>query len=204
MASLLFDVARVASYRQATVALKGWMSNGRGFDNNFNNSYDDIMTKLKLLGKIQPMQKLDVNNLCLQPEGWGTTLYRTFVSPNSRNDTLSFAKTVISNAFLILEAKINNASSDDKYLCREIIADLLQCQCGLSNLRQTYATHPYFVSALDTMVTADLQVPLAKFKEKHNDLFPDISPKTPTKTNEQKPRDKKSYKVHTSHESDSL
>ena len=44
MAGLLCDVARIASYRQASVALRGWMTNGRGFDSAYSNSSDDIMS----------------------------------------------------------------------------------------------------------------------------------------------------------------
>ena len=168
MAGLLCDVARIASYRQASVALRGWMTNGRGFDSAYSNSSDDIMSKLKLLGKIQATQKLCVHNLSLQPVGWSTSIQRTFIQPDSKENTLAFASAVISNAFLILDAKVVSVEPSDKFLCREIIADLLQCQCGLKNLTYTYSLFPHFVSQIDTLITTKVQ------------LFPDDFDVTPS------------------------
>ena len=180
MAGLLCDVARIASYRQASVALRGWMTNGRGFDSAYSNSSDDIMSKLKLLGKIQATQKLCVHNLSLQPVGWSTSIQRTFIQPDSKENTLAFASAVISNAFLILDAKVVSVEPSDKFLCREIIADLLQCQCGLKNLTYTYSLFPHFVSQIDTLITTKVQVPLSKYKDKYPELFPDDFDVTPS------------------------
>jgi hypothetical protein len=138
------------------------------------------MAKLKLLGKIQATQKLNVHSLSLQPIGWSTSIQRTFVQPDSKENTLAFASSVIGNAFLILEAKIVSKDSSDKYLCREIIADLLQCQSGLKNLTYTYSIYPHFISQIDTLITTKVQVPLSKFKESNSELFPDELDVTPS------------------------
>lgn len=172
MASLMCDMARFGAYRQATATLRGWM-NGRSFDNNLCTSTNDVRSKLKLLGRIQPGQKLNVHSLTLQPAGWGTTIHRTLIEPDSKDNTLAFAAAVIANSFLILNAKLASGTIADKYFCRELIKDLLSAQTGLNNLVYTYNAYPHFTCRLETLIDDELQTPLATLKECRSDLFPD-------------------------------
>lgn len=109
----------------------------------------EILSRLKLIGKIQLNEKLSTQDLSLHANGWWTSLIRTFINPDSRSNTKDFIEKIINRSFERLETAI--ATSDDS-LTVSISIDMRKAQRGLDNLKQTYESDKKFGCDIEVLV----------------------------------------------------
>jgi hypothetical protein len=59
----------------------------------------EIISRLKFIGKIQKGEKINVKHMCIQPEGFITTISRTLINQCNRHTCLIFIKNTILKSF---------------------------------------------------------------------------------------------------------
>lgn len=124
---------------------------------------EETLSRLKFLGHIQKEEKIDIRNVCRQPNNLITKIYRSVLYPDNRINALKFIKDVMSKTFDI----INNCDKQD--LCN-IIIDVIKAQQGILNLKYTYASDTKFCCDIDVLVegiTSQLEI----VKMMNNDIF---------------------------------
>lgn len=121
---------------------------------------DEILSGLKLIGKIQPDQKLFLNpNISLGSDSYLSALIRTFTHDNNRACTFNFLSAIIEKAFVILQEL--HSAKDDVYKadqCSNLITDLISCREGIHKLSLTYS--------YDVKMCCDLELLIQKINSK--------------------------------------
>lgn len=118
---------------------------------------DEVISRLKFIGRVGQDEKIDVRNIAIQPnKSIVTRLYR-LVYQDNRGNCLRFLKAVIERAFEILELHLNK---QDETFCRNLVQDLVQAKQGIKNLKQTYE------EAKDEKFCCDMVVLLEKIDAK--------------------------------------
>jgi len=138
-------------------------------------SATEILSRLKFLGHIQKNDKILVKHLSIQPDGWITRFVRSFISPDNRINTLKFVRDVINRTFEILQQNLEkeeklNSHPDDRFVCKNIVKDLIAAQQGLLNLKETYSDDLKFCCDLDVFIESIISK-LADMKRSYSDLF---------------------------------
>ena len=64
----------------------------------------EVISKLKFIGKITKGDKINTTYMFVQPEGYYTSISRSFSSYENRNNTYTFVKQVISRTFEMLQS----------------------------------------------------------------------------------------------------
>lgn len=113
---------------------------------------NDIIPKLKFIGKIQKGDKINVKYMYVQPEGIFTTISRSLFKVDDRANTLIFVNNTIKKSFELLLNNIDSQKQFDKILCQNITSDLKKSKSGLMNLRETYNTDIMFCCKMDTFI----------------------------------------------------
>lgn len=132
--------------------IKGLLNNDRDRNLALENS-EEVISRLKFLGKIQKDERIDVKRVIRQENNFFTTLTRTFIYPDNRHNTMRFINQVIDRSFEILDTYIHNKKAD---MVESLVVDLLNCESGLNNLKYTYRD--------DTKMCCDIEVLLNKIK----------------------------------------
>lgn len=114
-------------------------------------SYKEVMSRLKFIGKVQKYEKINVKFMYVQPDGIGTTISRT-ISQDSRKNTLNFLQTVIYRSFEIIDKYSNSNLPTEISIKEHVLGDLKQAKIGLINLKGTYSSDIYFCCQVDTML----------------------------------------------------
>ena len=114
-------------------------------------SCEDILSKLKFIGKIRSKERINVRNLCLQKDNLWTKIYR-FVSQETREDTLQFLNRVIKGAFQILSVRLKKTDEKNRNLCSTIRTDLISALEGLQNIKITYEPDIAFCCKKDVLI----------------------------------------------------
>ncbi len=134
-------------------------------------SQQDIISKLKFLGRVGKGEKINVKELTLQSEGWVTAAKRTLWTVDNRNNTMSFIQTTIQAAFNLIDALVkNNSNLGNKQIAKTMALDILSANSGISNLKTTYSDDTFFCCGIDTYMET-LKARIAELKQKHSDLF---------------------------------
>jgi len=95
----------------------------------------------KFLGAVQPWQKIYLSpSLELRSDSLTNSISRSLFGSDSRESTLSFAKSTITRVLAILERKYYSDLPSDKSLVKSLKKDLVDAKTGLTNLVQTYST----------------------------------------------------------------
>jgi len=99
----------------------------------------------KFLGKVEPWQKIYLSpSLELRSDSLTNSISRTLFGSDSRESTLSFAKSTIARVLAILERKYYSELPSDKSLVKSLKKDLVDAKTGLTNLVQTYSSDVKF------------------------------------------------------------
>ena len=99
----------------------------------------------KFLGAVQPWQKIYLSpSLELRSDSLTNSISRSLFGSDSRESTLSFAKTTITRVLHILEKKYYSDLPSDKSLVKSLKKDLVDAKTGLTNLVQTYSSDVKF------------------------------------------------------------
>lgn len=112
-------------------------------------SNEEIISRLKFIGYIQKDEKIDTRSVSRQPNHWGTTIYRSFISPDDRNKTLRFLRQVIGRSFEILQQYIEKNLQHE---ASSVLCDLRSSCSGLANLKHTYSQDTKFCCDIDVML----------------------------------------------------
>lgn len=112
----------------------------------------EIISKLKFLGKIQKEEKINVRYVFMQPNDLATKLSRTFYNKDNRNNTLSFVKEVIESSFDIIKQYMNSEKKFEKTICQNIVKDLELAKIGIANLKDTYISDIKFNCDIETII----------------------------------------------------
>jgi hypothetical protein len=134
----------------ATVAFKAL----KDFGNNLNkmDSNQEIVSKLKFIGKIKKGEKINTRHMYVQPDGLGTSIIRTFIYQDNRGNVLNFCQETISRAFELLVTYERSENNTEHVLFSHLLVDLQQATTGLMNLKFTYIADTKFCCDMDTLL----------------------------------------------------
>ena len=110
------------------------------------------ISKLKFLASIEKDQKIDVNHLKVCPNNIFTSVSRTLKGNDTRENTITFIKNTISNAFDIINNYMNSDKVFEKEQVKPLIQDLINTRVSLQNLQYTYSDDVMFVCKLKTYI----------------------------------------------------
>jgi hypothetical protein len=138
---------------------------------NMNQNTEETLSRLKFLGYIQKDEKLDIKNVCRQPNNFITKITRT-IFPDNRINTLNFIKDIITKTFEILKHnfEFGSDSESSKIQTKNIILDLIRSKQGIENLKKTYNSDTKFCCDIDILLE-HISTELVNLKIKNGDLF---------------------------------
>ena len=136
--------------QMATVAFKALKDIGN--NRNQMDSNQEIISKLKFIGKIKKGEKINTRHMYVQPDGLGTSIIRTFIYQDNRGNVLNFCQETISRAFELLITYERSEKNAEHVLFGNLLVDLQQATTGLTNLKFTYIADTKFCCDMDTLL----------------------------------------------------
>jgi hypothetical protein len=137
---VLFYVGKITVFKDSVIIL------------NKMDSKQEIISKVKFIGKVKKGEKINTRHMYVQPDGFRTTLSRTFIYQDNRGNALSFCQETIGRAFELLYVFERSDSTSDKILFKHLLQDLHQATIGLRNLKVTYLTDTKFCCDMDALL----------------------------------------------------
>ena len=136
------------------------------------NDEQEVISRLKFIGKIKKGEKIDTYYMSVQPEGLVTSFKRTFWSHDSRNNTLAFIQQVMSRAFdLIIRYERSPTRGQDIMLINNLVQDIKAAAGGITNLKHTYIIDIKFCCDMDTLLET-IDDKLSRFEKHSPPSFP--------------------------------
>lgn len=125
-------------------------------DNINMSSYNDVISNLKFISKVDKGEKINTNHMFVQQDNLLTSISRTFYNKDNRIKTFHFLKKTIERSFELIEGMIVRLESkrdeSTRVNCTNMIADLKSAREGIENLKNTYITDIKFCCDMDTLV----------------------------------------------------
>ena len=109
----------------------------------------EIISKLKFIGRIKKGEKIDTHHMIVQRCGIITSIIRTALYQDNRNNTLTFVQTIIEMSFDLLKKFTDQT---DERMRNHMITDLKSSKNGIDALKETYVSDLKFCCDLDTIV----------------------------------------------------
>jgi len=150
-------------YSQALQLIFKMLKDSSNYNVNRMDSNQEIISRLKFIGKLKKGEKVNTRHMYVQPDGFGTTLSRTFVYQDNRGNALNFCQETIGRAFELLITYERSENNSDNVLFGHLIKDLEQAMVGLNNLKFTYVSDTKFCCDMDTLLQT-IQAKLNRFK----------------------------------------
>lgn len=122
----------------------------------------ETISRLKFIGKLKKGDKINTHHMYVQPDGIVTSLSRTFMSVDTRSNTLAFVSDTVERAFDLVVVYEHSATVADKVNFKTLITDLQNCIHGLKNLKVTYTQDTKFCCDVDTIIDS-IEARLARF-----------------------------------------
>ncbi len=116
------------------------------------NNEQEIVSRLKFIGKVKKGEKINTHHMYVQPEGVMTILKRTFWVNDNRSNALTFIQDTIARVFELLITHQRSEREADKILASNLIKDLRGATVGLSNIKVTYIDDTKFCCDIDTIL----------------------------------------------------
>jgi hypothetical protein len=113
---------------------------------------DDIIPRIKFIGKIQKGEKINVKYMNIQQDNFLTKLSRSFIHTDTRSNTLTFIQNTLKKGFEILSNNLDSNKQYDKSLCQNLMNDLRICKSGLLNIKETYIEDLMFCCKIDSFI----------------------------------------------------
>jgi len=113
---------------------------------------DDIIPRIKFIGKIQKGEKMNVKHMQIVQDSLLAKIMRSFVHNDTRANTFTFVSTTIKKGFEILMMHIGTNEQFDRSLCQNLIVDLRQCRMGMQNIKDTYIEDLMFCCKMDALM----------------------------------------------------
>jgi hypothetical protein len=130
------------------------------------NSYQEIISRLKFISKLNKGEKINTKQMYVQQEGIATTLSRTFWSQDNRINTINFIHETIKFSFELLHNYDRSDYGPEQEIAKHLVSDLRQVTHGLENLKQTYILDTKFCCDIDTLIE-DIKAKLVNYDEKY-------------------------------------
>lgn len=141
---------------------------------------NNIIAKLKLIGKLEPGQKINTKGCYLQTKSLYTSIVR-FLSQETSIETLSFLRSIIDDSFELIQIRLNSKDDFNILSCKNIIQDIIKSTKGLINIKTTYFDEGDLIVSGDIeILIEDINMKLEILKKTNPILFDD---KTELKTN---------------------
>lgn len=115
-------------------------------------SNQEIISRLKFIGKLKKGEKINTRHMYVQPDGFGTSLSRTFFYQDNRGNALNFCQETISRAFELLVSFERSDKNAEQVLFGNMLKDLYQAKVGIDNLKFTYISDTKFCCDMDTLL----------------------------------------------------
>lgn len=112
----------------------------------------ELISKLKFIGKIRKGEKINVKHMYIQPVGIITSIHRTIIDQDNRDNTLKFLQDTIFKSFELFVKYENSENESENLMCYNISQDLESSISGLKNLRETYISDVKFLCDIDTLL----------------------------------------------------
>jgi hypothetical protein len=129
-------------------------------------SNNEVISRLKFIGRIKEGDKINIRHLYIQPEGLGTTLSRTFVYTDNRKNTLNFIMKILHRSFEIVTQYMISGKPSEKTFASHIVKDIEKCKKGIINLKATYKDDIMYCCTIDTLLQS-IMAKLAEIYEKY-------------------------------------
>ena len=129
-------------------------------------SYQEIISRLKFIGKLKKGEKINTKQMYVQQEGLATTFSRTFWAQDNRINTINFIHETIKFSFELLNNYDRSDITPEKELAKHLVKDLRQVNQGLEKLKQTYILDTKFCCDIDTLME-DIKAKLVVYNEKY-------------------------------------
>lgn len=113
---------------------------------------DEIIPRIKFIGKIQKGEKMNVKHMQVQPDSILTKISRSFIHTDTRSNTYTFVNYSIKKGFEILYQHLGSEKPFDRILCINLMNDLRNCKEGLQNIRETYIEDLMFCCKIDALI----------------------------------------------------
>ena len=113
---------------------------------------DEIIPRIKFIGKIQKGEKMNVKHMQVQPDSIFTRISRSFIHTDTRSNTYTFVNYSIKKGFEILYQHLDSEKQFDRILCINLMNDLRNCKEGLQNIRETYIEDLMFCCKIDALI----------------------------------------------------
>ena len=133
------------------------------------NHHKDIMKKLKFIGKIDPGDRINVNNVSTSSNSLFSSVYRILFK-ESRVKTYQFLSDIIDRSFELIILYQNSKKMSDKITCSHIIEDLHHAITGLKNIQHTYIDDRNFYCDIDTLI-GSIYARLAEYYQQDHSIF---------------------------------
>ena len=112
----------------------------------------EIISRLKFIGKLKKGEKINTRHMYVQSDGFGTSLSRTFINQDNRGNALNFCQETITRAFELLITFERSDKNAEQVLFGHLIKDLQQSTTGLNNLKFTYISDTKFCCDMYTLL----------------------------------------------------
>lgn len=113
---------------------------------------DDIIPRIKFIGKIQKGEKINVKHMNIQQDSLLNKIIRSFIHTDTRANTFTFIHNSIKKGFEIMNIHIDSDKIFDKSLCQNLINDLRNCKSGMLNVKDTYIDDLMFCCKMDALI----------------------------------------------------
>lgn len=129
-------------------------------------TYQEIISRLKFIGKINKGEKINTKQLYVQPGGLLTTISRTFWYQDNRINAINFISETVKYSFDLLNNYDNSELIAQKELAKLLVNDLRKVIQGLEHLKCTYNIDTKFCCDIDTIIE-DIKSKLLIYDEKY-------------------------------------
>ena len=117
------------------------------------NFIDDIITNLKIIGLIEPNNKLSIKNGHLKLDKLDNLQFlRRWLNRDSREHTIIFLKNIIKNVSELINRLDNFTETDRRWIIRRIVCELENVEIGIKNLKTTYIDDSFIIVNLDNIL----------------------------------------------------
>ena len=122
--------------------------------NMINDSFiDDIITNLKIIGLIEPNNKLSIKNGHLKLDKLDNLQFiRRWLNRDSREHTIIFLKNIIKNVSELTHRLDNFTENDKNWVLKRIVSELEGVEIGIKNLKTTYIDDSFIIVNLDNIL----------------------------------------------------
>ena len=112
----------------------------------------DLISKLKFVGRIKQNEKVNTKYLYTQPDNYVTSITRSLVYQDSRENLVTFLNDIMGKATTLIEDYSVSNDMSKKKLCMNVFSDFINSKEGLKNLIVTYKDDVMFGCRLDTLI----------------------------------------------------